>query len=322
MSLRPLLASGAPSKVVVRGLSHAFEGRRVLEDVSFDVPAGAIVGFIGPNGAGKTTTLRVLATLLEPDEGYVELSGIDALAEPVLARRQLGFMPDGFGVYDNLTVLEYLDFFAGAHALNGPAKRRALEASFALTRLDTLAHQPVGGLSKGTRQRLALARTLLPDPEILVLDEPANGLDPLARIELKTLLLELQGLGKTIVISSHILSELAEMCTDLLVIERGNIRASGPIDAIARGLDREQGVRIELLEPMLDAASLLEAQPGVSQVGTPTATTYVVRFRGGPDVVARIVAALVGRGAQLTRVQPDADDLSRIFLEVTRGEIQ
>ncbi len=306
----------------VEGVSHWFGAMQVLRDVWFNVPSGEIFGFIGPNGAGKTTTLRMIATLLEPDDGRILIDGIDVVERPGEVRRVLGFMPDSFGVYERVTVTEYLEFFAAAHGIDAGARKRTVEAVMELTDLVQLRDRLVAQMSKGMKQRLAIARTLLHDPKVLVLDEPANGLDPRARIEMRELIEELRGLGKTIVLSSHILTELSDMCTSVAILEKGRILAAGPVNQIGQQLTPERAVKIRLLAPPEGAEAALRKAPEVLVVEREPDGSFSVQYKGGDDIVAKIVAHAVGAGLDVIRVEPDRDDLERIFLEVTRGELQ
>ena len=227
--------------VRVAGLDKRFGTTLAVDSVDLTIPEGSIFGLIGPNGAGKTTTLSILATLVRPSAGTVEVLGHDPVREPRAVRRRLGYMPDQLGVYDDMLVDEYLDFFAAAH--DTPRKERAalVEALLELVDLTVKTHSPVQSLSRGMKQRLSLARVLVHDPELLILDEPASGLDPRARVELRDLLVRLQGMGKTIVISSHILAELEQVCTDVAIMEAGRLLAAGPPSEI---LDRLGGGRV------------------------------------------------------------------------------
>jgi ABC-2 type transport system ATP-binding protein len=221
--------------ISVRGLSHVFGDRQVLH---FEVGPGEIFGFIGPNGAGKTTTIRVLATLSEPQAGKVEIDGVDVSLDPEAVRKIIGYMPDHAGVYERISVREYLEFFADAFRV---PTLGIVDTVLELTDLAELADRVVSTLSKGNKQRLQLARILLHDPKVLILDEPASDLDPRARIEIRDLLLELRSLGKTILLSSHILTELSDVCTSVGILERGRLVVSGPIGEIAQRLDAAVG---------------------------------------------------------------------------------
>ena len=231
-------ASGpVPPTIRVRHLWHRFGNTDVLRDVTFDVGPGEIFGFIGPNGAGKTTTIRVMATLLEPMAGRVEIDGIDVTINPHEVRRRIGYMPDHAGVYERITVREYLEFFADAFRVPSIG---IVDAVLELTDLGKIQDRIVATMSKGMKQRLQLGRILLHDPKVLILDEPASDLDPRARIEIRDLLLELRGLGKTIFLSSHILTELSDVCTSIGILERGRLVVAGPIGEIS---DRLEAVR-------------------------------------------------------------------------------
>ena len=306
----------------IEHVSHWFGPLHVLRDVSFTVPRGEIFGFIGPNGAGKTTTLRMIATLLEPDDGRVLVDGIDCVEEPALVRRVLGFMPDSFGVYERITIREYLEFFASAHALPRGDRARTVDAVMELTELGDLRDRLVRALSKGMKQRLAIARTLLHDPKVLVLDEPANGLDPRARIEMRDLIEELQRLGKTVLLSSHILTELSDMCTSVAILEKGELVAAGSVGEIGNQLHPERAVRIRLFEAPEDAISTLRGAPAVMRAERDPDGAFEVAYQGGDEAVAGIVAHCVDQGLRVVRVEPDRNDLERIFLEVTKGELQ
>ena len=306
----------------IEHVSHFFGAFQVLRDVTFRVPAGEIFGFIGPNGAGKTTTIRMMATLLEPDDGRVMVDGIDVVDAPAEVRKVLGFMPDSFGVYDRITVEEYLEFFAAAHGLPLSGRKKTIDAVMELTELGQIQGKLVQTLSKGMKQRLAIARTLLHDPKVLVLDEPANGLDPRARIEMRELIEELRRLKKTILLSSHILTELSDMCTSVAILEKGRLVASGTVDRIAQGLRPERAVLVRLLSPPDDAEARLRRAPDVGEVSREPDGSFRVQYRGGDEALAAIVEHAVGDKLRIVRLEPDQDDLERIFLDVTKGELQ
>ncbi|HUE75234.1 MAG TPA: ABC transporter ATP-binding protein, partial [Chloroflexota bacterium] len=207
----------------ISGLRKRYGRVRALDGLSLDVPAGAIYGFIGQNGAGKTTTLRILATLLLPDDGVARVAGVDVLRQPDEVRRLIGYMPDFFGVYEDLKVGEYLDFYGSLYGIRPPAVASLRDNLLDLVDLGVKRDEYVDGLSRGMQQRLCLARALIHDPSVLLLDEPASGLDPVARVEMREMLKELAGLGKTILISSHILSELADLCTHVGMVSGGRL---------------------------------------------------------------------------------------------------
>lgn len=306
----------------VEHVNHWFGAMQVLRDLSMHVPAGEIFGFIGPNGAGKTTTIRMMATLLEPDDGRVLVDGIDVVEAPAEVRKVLGFMPDAFGVYDRITVVEYLEFFAAAHGIGLGVRQRTVEAVMELTELGPLRDRLVQTMSKGMRQRLGIARMLLHDPKVLILDEPANGLDPRARIEMRELIEELRGLGKTILLSSHILTELSDMCTSVAILEKGRLLAGGSVDAIGRTLKPERAVKIRVLAAPADVEAILARGPEVLGVERDPDGSYKVQYRGGDETLADLVDHCIAQKLRLLRVEPDQNDLERIFLEVTKGELQ
>ena len=317
------------SMVRVEHVSHFFGQLHVLSDVSFAVGANEVLGFIGPNGAGKTTTLRMLATLLEPHYGRILIDGVDVMEDPARVRRTIGFMPDGFGVYERTTVREYLEFFAAAYGLPRESRTRTMDAVMELTDLGKLRDRMVSSMSKGMKQRLCIARTLLNDPKVLIFDEPANGLDPRARIEMRDLIEQLRGMGKTIILSSHILTELSDIVTSVVVLEAGRVRAAGPIGAVS-SLDRQAEPQRVLRMRMLRAAGALAAEhldalrsvPGVVAVDRSPEGDLRVAYQGEEHVVADVVEAAVRTGLRVVRVEPERDDLEQLFLEVTRGELQ
>lgn len=237
-----------------------------LNDLNLSIERGAIHGFIGPNGAGKTTTMRILATLLEPSQGEAWVSGYPVTEAPEEVRRRVGYMPDFFGVYDNMKVWEYLDFFAAAYNVPQAKRKGMIGDLLALVDLGVKRDSFVEELSRGMKQRLCLARTLVHEPDLLILDEPASGLDPHARIELRELLKELRSLGKTILVSSHILTELAEMCTHVAIIERGKLLLSGGVQETLVAMQPAREMYVRVLDRADAAAHLLSTMPGVLSV--------------------------------------------------------
>lgn len=303
-------------------LAHSFGSKPVLRGVTFQVPKGAIYGFIGPNGAGKTTTLRILATLLEPTSGTARIAGHDVSVHPERVRRILGYMPDGPGIYERVTVGEYLDFFASALGLHGADRVRAVGRVVDLTEIGPLRSTHAITLSKGQKQRLLLARTLLHDPDVLVLDEPASDLDPRARIELRTLLAALGRMGKTVLLSSHILTELAELCDAIGVLEGGRIVVSGPIEEVRAKVRPGRRLRLKVLTRSDAACTLLQGCPQVRSVVAVDveqggATSLEVTHEGDEWVVADLVGALATAKIPVAGVEPERADLERIFMDVT-----
>ncbi len=265
-----------------RHLWHRYGSMEVLRDVTFDVHQGEIFGFIGPNGAGKTTTIRIMATLMEPMAGRVEIDGIDVTMEPEAVRKLVGYMPDHAGVYDRISVREYLEFFADAYRIPSLG---VVDAVLELTDIGSLQEQLVVTLSKGQKQRLQLARILLHDPKVLILDEPASDLDPRARIEIRDLLLDLQSLGKTILLSSHILSELSDVCTSIGIIERGSMVVAGPIGEISDRLAQQHAALATGQAPPAPEQPAWQAPPGAGpEAGGATAAPAVA---APPPVLAQ-----------------------------------
>jgi len=305
----------------VEGITRRFGDHVAVRDVAFTVEPGRIVGFIGPNGAGKTTTMRVCSTLDLPDAGDVRIAGESILDEPRLARQRLGFMPDSYGAYAATSVSEYLDFFARAYGLRGERRREALRHVTEFTSLDELLDKPMAALSKGMKQRLCLAKTLLHDPSVLILDEPAAGLDPRARVELRELVKALAQQGKAILISSHILTELSEMCDGVVVIERGKVLANGSVDSITRQLKPHVQTYVRALGQDGALERTLKEQPGVDSV-RPHKGGFVFTADGDETAVARVLAALVAAGVAVVEFAPESVNLEDVFLELTRGKVQ
>jgi ABC-2 type transport system ATP-binding protein len=292
-----------------------------VKDLTLRLEPGDIFGFIGPNGAGKTTTIKMLATLLRPSSGRAFIGGFDVTQEPERVRGIIGYMPDNFGVYDDIKVWEYLDFFAAAYKIPRERRPRIIDDVLELTDLTVKKESYVEELSRGMKQRLCLAKTLVHDPQVLLLDEPASGLDPRARIEIKELLRELKSMGKTIIISSHILPELSDFCNKIGIIEQGELIVSGDVQEIMRqvtgGLtldirvlpeDRERAQ--ELLRGMAALRNLREAGEDLK-----------VDYQGEPEHSHQVLAALVGAGIRIRSFTEERTDLEDIFMRVTRGAV-
>ena len=304
--------------VSIQDLVVRYGKTEAVHNISFDIPRGAIFGFIGPNGAGKTSTIKVLATLIKPTSGTVRVCGYDVAKKPGEVRRKIGYMPDFFGVYDDLTAEEYLHFFAAAYHIPAIRRRQLITDVLALTDLSEKAGAPVDGLSRGMKQRLGIARLLLHDPDFLLLDEPANGLDPRARIEMRELLKELQSMGKTILISSHILHELAQFCSHIGIMEQGRVVACGPLQEIYRTLALDRAIHIGLVgpaEPWLDG---IRAIPGVASVDE-LPDRLMLRLREGELSPEDLLDAIRATGARVRMFQPDAVDMETAFMKLTEG---
>ena len=309
----------APPLVSIANLTVRYGKTEAVHGISFDIPHGAIFGFIGPNGAGKTSTIKVLATLLRPTSGQVSVCGHDVMRSAANVRRKIGYMPDFFGVYEDLTVEEYLHFFAAAYHIPSGKRRVLIGDVLALTDLTEKAMSPVDALSRGMKQRLGIARLLLHDPEFLLLDEPANGLDPRARIEMRELLKELQRMGKTILISSHILHELAQFCSHIGILEQGKVVASGPLKEIYRTLSLERSVHVQLAEEYAPHLEKMRAIAGVASIEE-LPDRLVVRLREGELAPEDLLDAIRGAGARVRMFQPDSVDMETAFMRLTEGK--
>jgi ABC-2 type transport system ATP-binding protein len=286
-----------------------------------------VVGYIGPNGAGKTTSMRILATLDVPTAGDARVDGFSVVDDPDRVRSRLGFMPDSFGVYSNVDCWEYLDFFARAYGLVGRQRHRAVRRVMSFTRLDEIARKPINGLSKGMKQRLCLARALVHDPLVLILDEPAAGLDPRARIELRELILQLAADGKTLLVSSHILTELAEMCDRVAIIEQGRLLATGSVEEIlaAHHEHEPQAARTSIeVEVVLNAEGLSAWLGQRGDVGEVRAAKNVVVFEFSREAEPRAVLLrqMVEAGFAVSRFAARNRSLEEVFMQVTRGKLQ
>jgi ABC-2 type transport system ATP-binding protein len=312
--------SAASPLLEVRELRRSFGAVAAVDGVSFTLAAGEIYGFVGPNGAGKTTTMRILATLDEPSGGEVLLDGVSLLDEPERARGLVGYMPDLEPQPRDLSVHEYLDFFARAFGLRLPQRRDVVAQVETFTNLGGLRGKPMQALSKGMAQRVSLARALLHDPRVLVLDEPAAGLDPRARIELRELLRALAEAGKAVLISSHILSELAEICHGAVILERGRIVRAGTMAELLAAPAAGSTVRLRALLPLDELRRALVASPGVEAVRM-VAHEVEVDLAGGEAAAAALLAALVGAGLPVVEFRQQRNGLEEVFMAVTRGEV-
>jgi ABC-2 type transport system ATP-binding protein len=291
-----------------------------LEGLDLKLEQGDLFGFIGPNGAGKTTTIRILATLLAPSWGEAYVCGHSIYTHPREIRRLIGYMPDVFGVYEDMRVIEYLEFFAAAYRIDGPRRRQTAERCLEVVDLAVKRDELVTSLSRGMTQRLGLARVLLHDPQVLLLDEPASGLDPRARIEMRALLRRLRDLGKTILVSSHILPELADICNRVGIIEHGRLLACGEVAELLSRVRGRPLVRIEVAGPPQAAAAILEAAGEVAHVEVKGGEVVVTLAEGVEDH-APLVSRLVAAGEAVRSVRPHEVDLETAFLELTRGRL-
>jgi ABC-2 type transport system ATP-binding protein len=292
-----------------------------VKDLSLHLDRGDIFGFIGPNGAGKTTTIKMLATLLRPTSGRAFIDGVDVTREPERVRGIIGYMPDNFGVYDDIKVWEYLDFFAAAYKIPRDKRPRIIDDVLELTDLTVKKDSYVEELSRGMKQRLCLAKTLVHDPQVLLLDEPASGLDPRARIEIKELLKELKSMGKTIIISSHILPELSDFCNKIGIIEQGEMIVSGDVQEIMRQVTGGQMLDVRVVhEDQEKAIALLNALPTV-RAARIVDQDLKVEYVGEPDRTYEVLNELVRQGIRVRSFTEEQTDLEDIFMKVTRGVV-
>ena len=250
----------------IKNLVKKYGKFTAVNDLNLTVPESSIFGFVGPNGAGKTTTMKIMSGLLKATSGNVMIDGIDVTKKPRALKENIGYMPDFFGVYDDLKVMEYMDFYAGTYYIPYEQREELINNLLEIVDLSHKKEDYVDGLSRGMKQRLCLARSLIHDPKLLILDEPASGLDPRARVEMKEVLKQLQTMGKTIIISSHILPELAEMCTEVGIIDQGHIVVQGTVQEIMKQMTKVRKIQIHPLENMEGLLKILEEQPGVEDV--------------------------------------------------------
>ncbi len=307
--------------IELRRLFRYFGETRAVEDMSFKVYAGEVFGYIGPNGAGKTTSMRILATLDEPTAGDAFVDGFSVIDDPDRVRRRLGFMPDYFGTYQNVNVREYLDFFARAYGMRGSERRRAVGSVMEFTMLNKLAEKPIDGLSKGMKQRLCLGRTMIHDPAVLILDEPAAGLDPRARIELREMIAQLAQQGKAVLISSHILTELAEICDKVGIIETGQLLAVGTVDEISAKSQAKSQVRLRTLDDSRPLRAWLSQQNDITNL-TAEAELMTFNHDGGQKEQALLLRKIVEAGFEVVEFASKTKSLEDVFLHVTEGRIQ
>ncbi len=310
--------------LIVSELTRNYGAFTALDHLNMTIGDGELHGFVGPNGAGKTTTMRILATLLKPTSGTAELDGVNVLKHPKQMHKLMGYMPDFFGVYDRLKSWEYLDFYARCYGFGYRERMNMIDSLLELVNLSEKRDGYVDVLSRGMKQRLCLARALIHDPKLLILDEPASGMDPRARAEMKSILRTLKEMGKTVLISSHILPELSEMCDSLTIIDHGKLVFSGSVEALDRHMNGNAPILIRLSqsldsERMQQLAAFIRQQPGVTGVGRETGGEMTVSFDGGDDAATALLR-------QLCQQAPVVDfhraplNLEKVFMEVTKDE--
>jgi ABC-2 type transport system ATP-binding protein len=311
--------------ITIRNLSRRFGNLLALENINLRIPSSSLYGLIGPNGAGKTTTIRILAGLLEPTSGEVRINGLSTRKYQREIQWQIGFMPDIFGIYEDLLVWEYIDFFARCYKLSPARRRQVTDELLELVDLQAKRNSYVHKLSRGMRQRLCLAHALVHDPDILLLDEPSSGLDPNGRLEMRELLLELKAMGKTILLSSHILSDLAALCDSIAVIGKGRILISGTIDQIRQHMGSSRSLHIQVRSSLDEAESMLKSHPNVERIlgsnennGTGDIT---IEFSGGEEAAANLLGTLISNGVRINSFSQADPNLEEIFLQLTKGEV-
>jgi len=295
-----------------------------LDDLTISLERGGILGFIGPNGAGKTTTIKILVGLSKPTGGSATIAGVDCTADSRRIKQLVGYMPDTFGSYDNMRVHEYLDFFGAAFRIARPARKKRIEEVMETTGSTYMRDRYVESLSHGMKQRVGIARTLLHDPQVLILDEPANGLDPAARVEMRQILLRLAEMGKTLIVTSHILPELSRICNVVAIITHGKLRAFGTLDQIMRNVRSRRTMELQLLvaADVERAATFLKGHLEADASITASATEATVRFSSSHDdaALAALLKGLVAAGFSVAQFREEVQDLEDAFLSVTAQE--
>jgi ABC-2 type transport system ATP-binding protein len=308
-------------EIKVTRLKKYFGSTRAVDDITFRFASGQIFGFVGPNGAGKSSTMRIMATLDEPTGGDVYLDEVSVVEEPEKAHRMVGYVPDNLPTHADISVHEYLDFFARAYRIRGATRRKVVESIEEFTNLVGIREKHLTALSKGMKNRVSVARALVHDPPVLIMDEPAAGLDPRARIELRELLKVLASQGKAILISSHILTELAEICNGAVIIERGKILRAGTLDEITRQDVLHRTLLVRPLARLDELHKYLLLRPGVEDV-RPSDNALEVDYSGGDEEACDLLAAMIKDGYRVLEFHPQKADLEQIFMNVTRGEVQ
>jgi ABC-2 type transport system ATP-binding protein len=313
--------------IELRDVTKRYGDLTAVDGLNLTIEEGGVFGFIGPNGAGKTTTMRILTTLLRPTSGGAWIAGHSVIHEPLAVRRVIGYMPDFFGVYEDMKVWEYLDFFAACYNISPAARSGMIDDLLALVELSSKRDAYVETLSRGMKQRLCLARTLTHDPRVLILDEPASGLDPRARIEMRELLRELQNMGKTIFFSSHILSEVADICTSIGIIENGRLVAVGNVEEMMSRLRAHRLITVRFVSGAAvdpaEVAAWVGGEPGVLSVTTGAADLAVgslrFDFSGDDAALSGLLARMIGRGLPVLSFSEEKGDLEDVFMQVTQG---
>lgn len=304
--------------IEIRGLTKKYGELYAIKEIHLELAKGDVFGFIGPNGAGKTTTMRILATLLNPTWGEAYVGGHSIYTHPKEIRRIIGYMPDFFGVYDDMKVIEYLEFFAAAYRIRGPERRKMCDSVLELVDLTYKREALVTSLSRGMTQRLGLARVLLHDPQVLLLDEPASGLDPRARIEIRGLLKELRNMGKTIMVSSHILPELADICNKIGIIEKGELIVNENVANVMRKVRQQMVLKVEVVGDQEPAAELLRKQ-AIVESAVVAGSEMTVTLTPEANDPSELASTLINSGFRLKTLKEDEINLETAFMALTKG---
>ncbi len=321
------MSLAAEAMIQLDNVTRAFGNTLAVDDVSFHVDAGEVLGFIGPNGAGKTTSMRILSTLDTPTSGEAWVDGFSVVDDPDRVRERMGWMPDGFGTYPNINCEEYLDFFARSYGLRGKNRLRAIKNVMGFTQLNQLSKKPISGLSKGMKQRLCLGRALIHNPKVLILDEPAAGLDPRARIELREMILELANEGKSLLISSHILSELAEVCDRVAIIEKGKLLAIGSVESLLNNESRESAgkgvsqLEVKFVSDPSVVNKWFNSREDIEVVST-TSDSILFNYEACHKKQSELLTELVNSKIEVFEFTEKQTSLEDVFLSVTRGVVQ
>ena len=305
--------------LAIKNLNKRYGRFQAVSELNLEVAEGEIFGFVGPNGAGKTTTMKIICGLLRATSGEITLDGVDIIQNSRRMKEKIGYMPDFFGVYDDLKVSEYLEFYASIYNIKGQERKRITDDLLELVDLGSKREAYVDSLSRGMKQRLCLARSLVHNPRLLVLDEPASGMDPRARFEMKEILKNLKGMGKTIIISSHILPELAELCTSIGIIDQGRMVISGSNEEIMQQVYNKKVVRLKVTERLDDAVLILKEYPFVDKLVIGE-NTIQAGFGGGDGEMSRVLSDLINRGIPVVSFSQMDGNLEDVFMKVTKGE--
>ena len=306
--------------IEVDDLTKSFGKHRGINNLSMSVPAESILGFIGPNGAGKSTTIKLLCGLLKPDSGSASINGIDVNPKNYdKIKRTVGYMPDIFGVYDKMSVWEYLDFFGAAYKIPSGARKKRVEEVLDLVHSSHMIDYQVASLSRGMRQKIGLAKTMLHDPEILILDEPAGGLDPQARIEMREIIIHLKSLGKTIMLSSHILPELGTICDLVAIVAKAELKAFGTVDEVSASLTEKLRYSLTVDGDAEYAEDLISQYQNVEEVSR-SQSDILFTYNGTRSEIADVIAGLVQNNVRVTSMSEEEIDLEAVFMKVTTEE--